>query len=156
MTTIFSPTLKGAWLMAVCLVWAGSVQAQLPEPVYRCDLTNAQQPMLGITDDASTKGALISNVRLVTLHNGLKALAFSATYADRSTSAGGPRKLRFSVAWADDCGRPVSMGPGVADGFVLNPGQQVVRQSVAPSHDASVAEVRFYVESPPILDPYQQ
>lgn len=137
--------------------WADSVQAQVkePEPVYRCDLRSAKEPALSLVDDASHRGALISNVQLITLHNGMKAVSFSATYADRFASNGSPRKLRFTVSWFDDCGRPVSLGSNVFDGVVLNPGQHVTRQSVAPTRDASSAEVRFYVEPSTLMDPYQ-
>lgn len=142
-------------LFAAFLAAPTLVLAQLPEPVYRCELRNIDQPVLKIIDNASSKGSLISNTQLITLHNGMKAVSFSATYADRFLG-GDPLKVRFTVSWFDDCGRPVSMGSNLGDGFVLNPNQHVTKQSVAPSRDAAAAEVRFYVESTPVQDPYRQ
>ena len=146
-----------AALLATALFFSAAAQAQVrePEPVYRCELRSSPQPPLSIIDNASHRGALIGNPQLITLHNGMRAVTFSVTYADGFTS-GGPRKLRYTVSWFDDCGRPVTLGSNAADGLVINPGQHVTRQSVAPTRDASIAEVRFYVEPSFVPDPYQQ
>ena len=147
---VMASVVLGASLLAPAMA-----QTRIPEPVYRCDIQAVDRPPLKVFDNASVKGVPISNTQLITLHNGMKAVSFSAAYAEHFFSDG-PRKVRFTVSWFDDCGRPVSLGTNVADGFVINPGQYLTRQSVAPTRDASIAEIRFYVESSPVTDPYRQ
>lgn len=135
---------------------AGTALAQSSAPVYGCDLNQAQHPILQINDQASSKGALITNAQLITLHNGMKAVTFSARYADSFFNSGALLKVRYSVSWSDDCGRPLNAGANVMQGFVLNPGQYRTEQATAFTRDASRAYLNIYVESKRTPEPYPQ
>lgn len=134
----------------------GTAVAQGQPGVYGCDLNLAQQPMLQVTDNATPKGALITNVQLITLPNGMKAVTFSARYAERLNNSGALLKVRYSVSWSDDCGRPLNAGANVMQGFVLNAGQYRTEQSTAFTRDASRAYLNIYIESKPTPEPYPQ
>lgn len=149
-----SVALTFVFLLAV--VTPSSAQNGNSVRVYECSLVNAQTPALRLTDNATSKGALISDARLITLHNGLKAVTFSARYAERLMGSGELLKVRYSVSWSDDCGRPVNSGGNVTHGFVLNPGQSFVKQSMALSPDASRAHLNLFIESEPLLKAYPQ
>jgi hypothetical protein len=112
--------------------------------------------MLQVTDNATPKGALITNVQLITLPNGMKAVTFSARYAERLNNSGALLKVRYSVSWSDDCGRPLNAGANVMQGFVLNAGQYRTEQSTAFTRDASRAYLNIYIESKPTPEPYPQ
>lgn len=139
-----------------CSALTAPASAQVSTPVYGCDLNQAQQPVLQINDQATPKGALISNVQLITLHNGLKAVTFSARYADSFRNSGALLKVRYSVSWSDDCGRPLNANANVMQGFVLNPGQYRTEQATAFTRDASRAYLNIYVESKRTPEPYPQ
>lgn len=124
--------------------------------VYDCNLTIGQQPLLKISDQASLKGAVVSDVQLITLHNGMRAVSFSVQYAPRLERTGDPLRVRYSVSWSDDCGRPINIATQSLQGFVLNPGQFQTQQSVALSRDASRAYLHIYVEPKNTIEPYPQ
>ncbi|HCN73708.1 MAG TPA: hypothetical protein DIS96_19190 [Pusillimonas sp.] len=147
-----------AFLFAFLLTAVAPSSAQSGDSVrvYECNLANAQKPLLLLTDNATSKGALISNVQLITMHNGIKAVTFSARYAERLLGSGELLKVRYTVSWSDDCGRPVNSGSNVTHGFVLNPGQTLVEQSTALTPDASRAHLNLFVESEPLLKAYPQ
>lgn len=154
-TAIFRSAIT-AVAFVLCGGFPGTALAQANSGVYGCDLNRAQQPELQVTDNATSKGALISNVQIITLHNGMKAVTFSARYADSLNYSGALLKVRYSVSWSDDCGRPLNAGANVMQGFVLNPGQYRTEQSTAFSRDASRAYLTIYVESKRTPEPYPQ
>lgn len=125
----------------------------IPQTVYNCDLTTRQAPALHIQDGASAHGARILDPRLITLHNGLKAVTFSAQHTGAPFSATSFIRVRYTLSWSDDCGRPINNGANIADGFVLNPGQHYVAQSVAPSRDAATASLSITVDTPKNTQP---
>lgn len=144
------------FVLLLAVVTPSSAQTRDSVRVYECNLVNAQTPLLLLTDNATSKGALISDVQLITLHNGLKAVTFSARYAERLLGSGERLKVRYTLSWSDDCGRPITSGNNVMHGFVLNPGQSLVEQSTALSPDASRAHLNLFVESEPLFKAYPQ
>lgn len=156
MTSVYKQWRVGLATICCYVTLTGAALAQSSAPVYGCDLNQAQQPILQINDKATSKGALITNVQLITLHNGMKAVTFSARYADSLGSSGALLKVRYSVSWSDDCGRPLNAGANVMQGFVLNPGQYRTEQATAFTRDASRAYLNIYVESKRTPEPYPQ
>ena len=75
------------WLVCLLGVFVPQVAAaQAVSPVYNCVLE--QGPTLVVDDKASPAGALIHDVRLITLHNGLRAVTFSTRYSDHLVNSG--------------------------------------------------------------------
>ncbi len=132
-------------MLSVGLLGVGSAGASALR-VYTCDTTIASQPILRIDDQATLAGALVENASLITLPNGMAAVQFSVRYAPRLLPSSRILKVRYTVAWTDDCGRMLSNGANTGAGLVLNPSQFQTIQSVAMHPDASRAMLNIYVE----------
>ena len=114
--------------------------------VYTCDTLVAQQPTFVVNDEITRAGALLERPMLIRLPNGLNAVSFSVRYANRLNHTDRLFKIRYSIQWSDDCGRPISVGSSTVEGFVLNPGQVKQLESPAFHRDASRASLHLYIE----------
>jgi len=126
-----------------------AVVAAQPRPpqVLTCDTTVAPRPALRVQDEASARGAVVEDVALITLPNGMKSVQFSVRNAGQPNPYGTILKLRYTVQWTDDCGRRISNGAQGVDGLALDPQRQQLVQSTAMDPYATHAFLRIYVEN---------
>uniref|UniRef100_UPI00333E20BE hypothetical protein n=1 Tax=Castellaniella defragrans TaxID=75697 RepID=UPI00333E20BE len=115
--------------------------------VIACDTSVAPREALTILDEAGGDGAMVEDVALITLPNGMRSVQFSVRNAKAPNPFGTILKVRYSVQWTDDCGRRVTNGAQVVDGLALDPRQQRLVQSTALDPYATHAVLRIYVEN---------
>lgn len=118
-----------------------------PPRVMACDTTLAPQPLLRVQDEASAHGAIVKDVRLITLPNGMPSVQFSIRHARELNPFGTILKVRYTVQWTDDCGRQITNGGQTVDGLALDPHRQRILQSTAMDPYATHAILRVYVEN---------
>lgn len=132
--------------LSLGLTTGTSAQTTTPRVVV-CDTTVAPEAMLQVQDEASSKGAVVQNVTLVTLASGMKAVQFSV----RNTRTPNPfntiLKVHYTIHWSDDCGRLITTGAQVSDGLMLDANRQEIVQSVAMDLYATHAMLRITVEN---------
>lgn len=143
-----------SWILrpvtALAMALAGTaVMAQTAAPrVVTCDTMVAPRSALRVQDDASNRGAVVEDVALVTLPNGMRAVQFSVRNTRTLDNAFNTiLKVRYTVQWTDDCGRRITNGAQVVDGLVLDPQRQQLVQSTAMDPHATHAFLRIYVEN---------
>lgn len=136
------------WMPLLAMGLAFPAVAQVATPrVITCDTTVAPRAALQVRDEASSKGALLEDVALVDLPNGMKAVQFSVRNARSPNPFNTILKVHYTVHWTDDCGRRITVGSQVQDGLVLDPQRQEIVQSVAMDAHATHAVLRVTVEN---------
>ena len=138
--------LKTAVALSLALTGTLTMAQPIAPRVITCDTTVAPRSALQFQDEASSQGAVVEDVALVTLPNGMRAVQFSVRNA-RSGPYSTILKVRYTVQWTDDCGRRIANGTQVVDGLVLDPKRQQLVQSTAMDPYATHAFLRVYVEN---------
>lgn len=136
-------------LLSLGMAPGGSVlmaQTALPR-VVTCDTGGVPESALRLKDEASSQGALVEDVALVTLPNGMKSVQFSVRNTLGSSVLNPVLKVRYTVQWSDDCGRRIANGSRVVDGLILDRQRQQLVQSTAMDPLATRAFLRVYVEN---------
>ncbi|MBV6271536.1 hypothetical protein KVP09_01195 [Alcaligenaceae bacterium CGII-47] len=133
---------------ALPLGLATTVAAQTISPrVITCDTTVAPRSALRVQDEASSRGAIVEDVALIDLPNGMKSVQFSVRNALEPRPFSTILKVRYTVQWTDDCGRRITTGGQSVDGLALDPRRQEIIQSTAMDAYATHAFLRVYVEN---------
>jgi len=133
-------------ILSLGLAAVAATQPKAPR-IITCDPTVASPLPLRVQDEASGRGALVEDIALITLPNGMKSVQFSVRNAGQPNPYGTILKLRYTVQWTDDCGRRISNGTQAVDGLALDPQRQQLVQSTAMDPDATHAFLRIYVEN---------
>jgi hypothetical protein len=133
-------------ILSLGLAAAAAAQPKAPR-IITCDTSVAPRSPLRVQDEASARGAVVEDIALVTLPNGMKSVQFSVRNAGQPNPYGTILKLRYTVQWTDDCGRRISNGAQTVDGLALDPQRQQLVQSTAMDPYATHAFLRIYVEN---------
>lgn len=133
-------------LISISVICPAAAQMVAPR-VITCDTTIAPRAALQVRDEASSKGALLEDVALVDLPNGMKAVQFSVRNARSPNPFNTILKVHYTVHWTDDCGRRITTGSQVQDGLMLDPQRQEIVQSVTMDAHATHAVLRVTVDN---------
>lgn len=138
----------GLHLLPLCMVMATTTSAQTGAPrIVSCDATAVPRSALRVQDEASGQGAVVEDVALITLPNGMRSVQFSVRNAREPNPFGTILRVRYTVQWTDDCGRRIANGAHAVDGLALDPRRQQLVQSTAMDPHATHAFLRIYVEN---------
>lgn len=135
-------------LLPLCMAMMTTASAQTEAPrIVTCDTTMAPRSALRVQDEASGKGAVVEDMTLITLPNGMRSVQFSVRNVREPNPFGTILRVRYTVQWTDDCGRRIASGTQAVDGLALDPQRQQLVQSTAMDPHATHAFLRIYVEN---------
>ena len=133
-------------ILSLCLTTTTAAQTGSLR-VITCDTTVTPRSALRVQDEASRKGAIVEEVALIDLPNGMKSVQFSVRNGRQPDPFGAILRVRYTVQWTDDCGRRITNGGQVIDGLALDPQRQELIQSTAMDPHATHAVLHIYVEN---------